>query len=181
MKSLAIVIENINTEIIVSASFRMTYNSRLTEKMSFKKLSGRKDLVSSAFDIQLRCVQRRTVQWGLPPVLGRGVPLLGPLPVSVAVVAVAPVRPPAQRDVDPDVQGAVACGGHTEHHQSETNHTRPGDCMDHDDQIIERRLFFGFTRQRGLNLCSVTPARLDSNPNWGLLKPWTSNSSCQAT
>lgn len=64
----------------------------------------------SASDIKPRRAGRRTVQRGLPPVLGRGVPLLGPLPVSVAMVAVTPVRPPAQGDVDPDVQGAVACG-----------------------------------------------------------------------
>lgn len=71
---------------------------------------GFKGFVSSALELRLRCVQGRTVQRGLPPVLSCGVPLLGPLPVSVAMVAVAPVRPPAQGNVDPDVQSAVACG-----------------------------------------------------------------------
>lgn len=65
------------------------------------------------------------MQRGLPPILGRGVPLLGPLPVSVAVVAVTPVRPPAQGDVDPDVQSAVACGATRNTHARETNHTSP--------------------------------------------------------
>lgn len=59
--------------------------------------------------LRLRCVRRPTVQRGLSPVLRRGVPLFGPLPVSVAMVAVTSVRPSAQGDVDPDVQSAVAC------------------------------------------------------------------------
>lgn len=55
--------------------------------------------------------------------------------MSVAMVAVTPVGPPAQGDVDPDVQGAVACGGQEEH----TSERQITPFITVDDQIIELR------------------------------------------
>lgn len=53
-----------------------------------------------------------TVRGGFVSIVIRGVPLLGPLPVSVSVVTVASVRPPAQGHMNPDVESAVTWRQH---------------------------------------------------------------------
>lgn len=49
-----------------------------------------------------------TVGGGFSTIVSCGVPLLGPLSVSVPMVTVASVWPPAQGDMNPNVEGAVA-------------------------------------------------------------------------
>lgn len=58
-------------------------------------------------NIVLLLVLDLTVWGGFSSIFSCGVPLLGPLPVSVSVVTVTSVWPPAQRDMNPNVERAV--------------------------------------------------------------------------
>ena len=65
--------------------------------------------------MELSLILRPTVWRGFSSIISCRVPFLGPLPVSVSMVTVTSVWPPAQGDVNPNVESAVTWRQHAAH------------------------------------------------------------------